>query len=242
MIRLSRSKAELSTEGPPADGKIRLSGVNRRYRGRGTVTVTALADVDLEIESGEVVAVVGPSGSGKSSLLHLIGGMDRPDAGEVLVGGQRIDRMSSRDLAIFRREVGFVFQRFHLLPALSVTDNVLAPLVPRRVEFDRRARATELLQAVGMHERGDALPSQLSGGQQQRVAIARALIASPRLVLADEPTGSLDSTTGRAVMDLMLRLTRGSGRTLVVATHNLEIAGMCDRAVHMRDGCVATDN
>jgi putative ABC transport system ATP-binding protein len=222
----------------PAGVSIAMRAVGRHYSSRGSATVTALDGVALEIAAGEAVALVGPSGSGKSTLLHVMGGMDRPDRGEVHVGGRRIDQLTTHDLALFRRTVGFVFQRFHLMPALTVADNVLAPLLPRRVDFDRRERARELLDAVGMAGRADALPSELSGGQQQRVAIARALIASPSLLLADEPTGSLDTATGQAVMELMLRLVRSAGRTLVLATHNMDVAAMCQRTVYVRDGQV----
>jgi ABC-type lipoprotein export system ATPase subunit len=215
-----------------------MRAVGRHYSSRGSAAVTALDGVELEIAAGEAVALVGPSGSGKSTLLHVMGGMDRPDRGEVHVGGRRIDQLTTHDLALFRRTVGFVFQRFHLMPALTVEDNVLAPLLPRRVDFDRRERALELLDAVGMAGRASALPSELSGGQQQRVAIARALIASPSLLLADEPTGSLDTATGQAVMELMLCLARSAGRTLVLATHNMDVAAMCQRTVYVRDGQV----
>lgn len=215
---------------------VSLRGVSRQYSSRGTAVVTALDRVDVDVSAGEVIAVVGPSGSGKSTLLHLMGGMDRPDRGEVHVGDVRINRMKASDLAVYRRQVGFVFQRFHLMPALTVVDNVLAPLLPRSVAFDRRRRAMTLLDAVGMSERAAALPSELSGGQQQRVAIARALISRPALLLADEPTGSLDSVTGIAVMQLMLHLARSEGLTLVLATHNMDVAAMCERVLHVKDG------
>lgn len=225
--------------GPATGVAVSLRGVSRHYSSRGTAVVTALHDVAVDVSAGEAVAIVGPSGSGKSTLLHLMGGMDRPDGGEVHVGGVRIDRMKAGALAGYRRQVGFVFQRFHLMPALTVVDNVLAPLLPRSVAFDRRQRAMTLLDAVGMADRAAALPSELSGGQQQRVAIARALISRPALLLADEPTGSLDSVTGIAVMDLMLDLARSDGLTLVLATHNMDVAAMCDRVLHVKDGRLA---
>jgi putative ABC transport system ATP-binding protein len=171
-------------------------------------------------------------------VLHLLGGMDRPDDGTVEADGTAL---TSRQLDAHRRRVGFVFQRFHLLPALTVLDNVLAPVLPRRVDFDRRERATELLEAVGLADRADALPSELSGGQQQRVAISRALINRPGLLLADEPTGSLDSATGREIIDLLLSLRERYGMTMLVATHDPEVAANCDRIVRLHDGRIAGD-
>lgn len=213
---------------------VRLRGVTRRYPG-----LTALDAVDLHIESGAAVALTGPSGSGKSTVLHLLGGMDRPDEGTVAVDGEEL---TARRLDVHRRRVGFVFQRFHLLPALTVLDNVLAPVLPRRVDFDRRSRARELLDAVGLLDRADALPSELSGGQQQRVAISRALINRPGLLLADEPTGSLDSGTGREIIDLLLSLREQYGMTMLVATHDAEVAADCDRIVRLHDGRIVADD
>ncbi|MEU5593005.1 ABC transporter ATP-binding protein [Streptomyces sp. NPDC020298] len=207
--------------------------MSRRYTG-----VTALDAVDLEIEDGSAVALTGPSGSGKSTVLHLLGGMDRPDEGTVVVEGKEL---TARQLDAHRRRVGFVFQRFHLLPALTVLDNVLAPVLPRRVDFDRRARAGELLEAVGLAERANALPSELSGGQQQRVAICRALINRPGLLLADEPTGNLDSATGREIIDLLLSLRERYGMTMLVATHDAEVAANCDRIIRLGDGRIVAD-
>ncbi|MET8169367.1 ABC transporter ATP-binding protein [Streptomyces sp. NPDC005329] len=207
--------------------------MTRRYPG-----LVALDSVDLEIDDGEAVAITGPSGSGKSTVLHLIGGMDRPDEGTVEVDGQEL---APRRLDAHRRRTGFVFQRFHLLPALTVLDNVLAPVLPRRVDFDRRARAMELLEAVGLASRADALPSELSGGQQQRVAISRALIGRPGLLLADEPTGNLDSATGREIVDLLFSLRERYGMTLLLSTHDPEVAVSCDRIVRLRDGRVVAD-
>lgn len=212
---------------------VRLTGVTRRYPG-----LVALDAVDLNIDDGEAVAVTGPSGSGKSTVLHLIGGMDRPDEGTVEVDGEEL---IPRRLDAHRRRIGFVFQRFHLLPALTVLDNVLAPVLPRRVDFDRRARGMELLEAVGLAARADALPSELSGGQQQRVAVSRALINRPGLLLADEPTGNLDSATGREIIDLLLSLRERYGMTLLLTTHDPEVAVSCDRIVRLRDGRVVAD-
>ncbi|MFJ9907488.1 ABC transporter ATP-binding protein [Streptomyces sp. NPDC101152] len=208
--------------------------MTRRY-----AELVALDAVDLRIESGAAVALTGPSGSGKSTVLHLLGGMDRPTEGTVDVDGEEL---TARRLDAHRRSVGFVFQRFHLLPALTVLDNVLAPVLPRRVDFDRQERATELLEAVGLAERANALPSELSGGQQQRVAIARALINRPGLLLADEPTGNLDSTTGREIVELLLSLRERYGTTMLVATHDVEVAANCDRIVRLLDGRIVADD
>ncbi|MDX2702023.1 ABC transporter ATP-binding protein [Streptomyces sp. PA03-6a] len=212
---------------------VTLRDVSRRHPG-----VVALDGVDLEIGDGESVALTGPSGAGKSTVLHLVGGMDLPDSGTVEVDGTAL---TPGGLDAHRRRIGFVFQRFHLLPALTVLDNVLAPVLPRRVDFDRRARAMELLEAVGLAQRAGALPSELSGGQQQRVAVARALINRPGLLLADEPTGNLDSATGREIIDLLLSLTEQYGMTLLVATHDVEVAASCDRIVRLRDGRIVAD-
>jgi putative ABC transport system ATP-binding protein len=220
---------------------VRLSGVARRYRVDDEQAITALDGVDLGVERGSVVALWGPSGSGKSTLLQLVGGLDRPDAGDIRVDGRALGELSRKQLAVYRRGVGFVFQRYNLLPALTVLDNVLAPVLPYRVAFDKPARARELLASVGLAGREDALPSRLSGGQQQRVAIARALINRPPLVLADEPTGNLDSRTGAEIIDLLLALRARSGVTVVVATHDPRVAGRCDRVVGLSDGRVVAD-
>ncbi|MFE1752552.1 ABC transporter ATP-binding protein [Streptomyces anandii] len=210
-----------------------LRGVSRRYPG-----LTALDGVDLEIAAGEVVMLTGPSGAGKSTVLHVTGGMDQPDEGHVEIDGKKL---APRKLDDHRRRVGFVFQRFHLLPALTVLDNVLAPVLPRRVDFDRRERGMELLEAVGLAGRSDALPSQLSGGQQQRVAVARALINRPGLLLADEPTGNLDSVIGREIIDLLMSLRERYGMTMLIATHDVEVAANGDRVVRLQDGRITSD-
>jgi ABC-type lipoprotein export system ATPase subunit len=212
---------------------VSLRGASRGYPG-----LTALDAVDLEIADGSAVALTGPSGAGKSTVLHLLGGMDTPTAGTVEIDGKAL---TARDLDTHRRRVGFVFQRFHLLPALTVLDNVLAPVLPRRVDYDRRARATEVLEAVGLAARAQALPAELSGGQQQRVAIARALVGRPRLLLADEPTGNLDSVIGREIVELLLSLRTQYGTTLVLATHDAEVAASCDRVLRLQDGRITAD-
>ena len=216
---------------------VRLEQIGKRYG-----SLTAADRVDLEIEAGSVVAVVGASGSGKSTLLHLIGAMDRPDTGTITVDGEEITTLDRRRLAAYRRTVGFVFQRFHLLPALSVLDNVLSPLLVRRTGFDRAARAHEVLESVGLGDRTGDLPSQLSGGEQQRVAIARALVGRPRLLLADEPTGNLDTRTGAEVIDLLLDVRERAGTTVLLVTHDPRIAARCDRLVRIADGAVTDDD
>jgi putative ABC transport system ATP-binding protein len=222
-------------------GDIRLSGVTRRFVVDAEQAITALDDVSLEIEPGAAVALAGPSGSGKSTLLHVIGALERPDAGTVIVAGRELGSLSRRELAAHRRGVGFVFQRFNLLPALTVIDNVMAPVLPYRVAVDKQARAQELLAAVGLQGRETSLPSRLSGGQQQRVAIARALINRPPIVLADEPTGNLDSRTGAGIVDLLLGLREQHGMTVVLASHDSAIAARCDRIVQLLDGRVVDD-
>jgi putative ABC transport system ATP-binding protein len=225
----------------PGQGSIALEGVTRRFRIDAERAITALSGVDLEIEQGAAVALSGPSGSGKSTLLHLIGALERPDEGTVTVGGSELGGLSRRELAAHRRRVGFVFQRFNLLPALTVVDNVMAPVLPYRVDFDKEARARELLAAVGLEGRETSLPSRLSGGQQQRVAIARALINRPPVVLADEPTGNLDSRIGAGIVDLLLSLRADHGITIVLATHDSQVAARCDRVVRLLDGRVTDD-
>ncbi|WP_433212553.1 ABC transporter ATP-binding protein [Microtetraspora malaysiensis] len=213
---------------------ITLRGVSRLYG-----SAKALDDVSLEFAAGGATALMGQSGAGKSTLLHLIGGMDLPDSGEILIEDRPLPR---RGLDAHRRRVGFVFQRFHLLPALSVLDNVLAPVLPYRVDFDRKARARELIEAVGLAGRERATPGELSGGQQQRVAIARALITRPPLMLADEPTGNLDTATGQEIVDLLMGLREQYGMTMLIATHNPELAATCDRVLRLRDGRVVGDD
>ena len=198
--------------------------------------LAAVDGVSLEIEPGTAVSLTGPSGSGKSTLLHLIGAIERLDSGSVVVAGQDIGKLSRKELAGYRRTIGFVFQRFHLLPAMTALDNVTAPVMPFRTNFDKQQRALELLKVVGLEDRAGALPSQMSGGQQQRVAIARALINDPHLILADEPTGNLDSRNGTAIVDLLLAMRDERGATVIIASHDPGIAERCEIAVHLRDG------
>jgi putative ABC transport system ATP-binding protein len=168
--------------------------------------------------------------------------MDRPDGGEIEVASVRVDTLTGRRLNAYRRETGFVFQAFHLLPALSALDNVLAPVLPRSAGPTRPERARELLTAVGLAGREQSVPGELSGGEQQRVAIARALIAGPRVLLADEPTGNLDSSTGSGIVDLLLRLRQTLHMTMIIATHNVEVAASCDRVIRLHDGRVVSDD
>jgi len=208
----------------------------------GRAVVQALRGVSMDVEEGEFLAVVGPSGSGKSTLLHLIGGLDRPTKGTVRVAGVEVSSLrSDRELSRYRNEyVGFVFQFFHLIPRLTAVENVELPLVARGVDpRERRRRALEALKLVGLEHRAWHRPTELSGGEQQRVAIARALVAEPRLLLADEPTGNLDSANARLIMELFRKLVDGLGVTIVMATHNLELLRYCDRVVRLVDGRVA---
>ncbi len=231
----------MSTDAATSAARIELRDVTRRYRVDETQAITALDGVSLSVASGSAVAILGPSGSGKSTLLHVIGGLERPDAGSVNVGDRELSSLSGRELAAHRRRVGFVFQQFNLLPALTAADNVLAPVLPFRVDFDAGARARRLLDAVGLAGRENSLPSRLSGGQQQRVAIARALVWEPAVILADEPTGNLDSRTGGEIIELILSLRDRRGTTVLIATHDPEVAGRCDRLVQLADGRVVGD-
>jgi ABC-type lipoprotein export system ATPase subunit len=214
---------------------IALRGVTKLYR-KGQETVRALDGIDLEVAEKGMVAVVGASGSGKSSLLHVIGAMDRPSAGEVRVAGQDLNGVPDAALMRFRRQtVGFVFQAFNLIPNLTAVENVMLPMEFNGVAApERRARARELLGRVGLGKRLDHRPDELSGGEQQRVAIARALANDPPLVLADEPTGNLDSKTGQLIYELLKDIARD--RTVVVVTHAEALAQMADTVVHIKDG------
>jgi len=214
---------------------LELRGLTRRLMSGGK-PITIVDGVDLTVVRGEFVAVLGPSGSGKSTLLALMAGLDRPSDGEVRFDGRRIDRLSEDELALLRRhEIGFVFQSFHLLANLTARENVLLPMELMDLG-DAPARTEELLRAVGLDQRGHHYPSQLSGGEQQRVALARAFACRPPLLLADEPTGNLDSATGERVLAILQRLHRESGTTLVLVTHDPAVAALASRRVHLRDG------
>ncbi len=225
----------------PAEVFVRARGLSKEY-GSGAGLIRAVDHVDLEISRGEALAVRGPSGCGKSTLLHLLGGLDRPTAGETWLNGRRIDRLSERALAgLRRREIGFVFQAFHLMDELSAQENVELPaLLAGRSPAEARRRAALLLERVGLAERAGHLPSALSGGERQRTAIARALVNEPSIVLADEPTGNLDSAATLEVLRLFEAL-HEDGLTLVVVTHDEQIAARADRLVSMRDGTFVGD-
>lgn len=207
-----------------------------KYYGSGVTEVRALDGVNMSVESGEFVAIVGTSGSGKSTLLHMLGGLDRPTSGSVTVDGQKLFDLSDEALTIFRRrKIGFVFQAYNLVPVLSVYENIVLPL-----QLDGRSVDTafldDVVQALGLGEKLSSLPNQLSGGQQQRVAIARALAAKPAIILADEPTGNLDSKTSQDVLGLIKVTSQKYAQTTVMITHNEEIAQMADRIVRIEDG------
>lgn len=225
---------------PPPPGPVLEAESLRKVYARAGSPITAVGGVSLTLESGEFVAVVGPSGCGKSTLLHLCGGMDRPTSGRLTIGGDAIDRLGDDRLTdLRRRRIGFVFQFFNLLPTLTALENISLPLllagVPARTAAER---ATALGERVGLKERLDQRPRRLSGGEAQRVAIARAVIHSPMLVVADEPTGNLDTATGREVLDLLVALNRERGLTLLMATHAAEVAQAAHRVLYMRDGAI----
>ncbi len=219
---------------------LELVGLTKTLQSGGQ-PLTILDNVTLSVSEGDFVAVLGPSGSGKSTLLGLMAGLDRPSAGEVFFEGRPIHALSEDALAILRRDkIGFVFQSFQLLGHMTARENVLLPLELRRVS-NRKARANELLEAVGLGARGHHYPAQLSGGEQQRVALARAFATQPRLLLADEPTGNLDSATGSAVLEVLLDLQRKDGATLIMVTHDPSLAERADRSIYLRDGRVDRD-
>lgn len=209
------------------------------YSGNGIAT-PALRGISLKIQRGEFVAIVGPSGSGKSTLLNMIGALDRPTSGRILIDGTDISQLSDSELAKLRNEkLGFVFQAYNLIPRMSVLDNVQLPLLARGAgREERTSKSLEVLDQVGLGDKARRRPSQLSGGEQQRVAIARALVTNPPILLADEPTGNLDTKTSRALTDLFTQLNRQYGQTVIVITHNLEVASESGRIISIRDGLV----
>jgi len=217
----------------------KLSHVHRRY-GAGPAVTEVLKGVTLAIEAGQFLAIMGPSGSGKSTLLHILGCLDRPTSGTVTIDGVDVSHLDDATLSSIRnRRIGFVFQAFHLIPRLSVLDNIAVPLLYARVlESEARARALEAARAVGLAHRGHHVPAELSGGECQRVAIARALINDPALILADEPTGNLDSATGGEVLEV-LRGLHARGKAIVSVTHNQQVAAHAERIIVLEDGRIA---
>ncbi len=222
------------------DAALQTRDLTKVY-GEGETAVRALDGVSLGVERGDMVAIMGPSGSGKSTLLHLLGALDTPTSGEILLAGRRYDGLGEGELTRLRRErIGFVFQFFNLLPALSAEENVLLPaLIAGRRDDAIRERAGELLGRVGLTDRAQHLPPELSGGEQQRVSIARALLTEPEIVLADEPTGNLDTRSSTGVLDLLRELNEAEGQTLVIVTHDPAAASTARRVVFLRDGKVA---
>ena len=217
--------------------EVLISGRNlRRHYPRGSETVRALDGVDIDVRAGESVCILGPSGSGKTTLVNLLSALDAPTAGELTIGGKRVDGLAEHELVDIRRGLlGYVFQQFHLIPTLTVAENVALPLL----FLGRKAEPAEIarvLDAVGLADRARHLPKELSGGQMQRVAIGRALAVKPRVLIADEPTGNLDSHTGEAIFDLFQKTVREDGVALVLTTHNLALAARCDRTLTLADG------
>lgn len=217
---------------------IELKAITKRFT-LGEEIVTAVNHADLVVEDGEFVAVVGPSGSGKSTLMNLIGLLDKADEGTYLLDGMDVTQLSEDEQAVIRNEkIGFVFQSFFLLPRLDAVENVMVPLLYRGIdENEARKRACAMLEQMGLGERKNHLPHQLSGGQQQRVAIARALVGEPELILADEPTGALDSASGKQIMSLFTKM-NASGQTIIMITHDEKISGQAQRQVDIIDGCL----
>ena len=222
-------------KGDAMDNIVELKGVTKIY-GEKENQVLALHNVDLEIERGSMVSIVGASGSGKSTLLNIVGGVDTPSDGTVIVDGKEITKYNDDELSIFRRrKVGFIFQAYHLIPVLTVEENIKMPVLLDHRKPDKEY-IDHIINLLGLSDRRRHLPNQLSGGQQQRVAIARALANSPSLVLADEPTGALDSRNGQEVMDLLMKSVQTIGQTLVIITHNMNLAREADRIIKIKDG------
>jgi putative ABC transport system ATP-binding protein len=224
-----------------AGAAIELSSVCKSFGLGGGQRVRAADEISLTIPAGAFVALSGASGSGKSTLLHMIGAIERPDSGTITCGGTEVTGLRRGALAAYRRTVGFVFQRYHLLPALTALDNVIAPVLPYKTPFDKKERARSLLASVGLAGREQSLPARMSGGEQQRVAIARSLINTPAVLLADEPTGNLDSASAAGILALLTELRAEHPMTVVLATHDPQVAAQAERLVRLRDGAVADD-
>ena len=232
----------ITPSSPSAPPIVQVRGLRKDFQ-LGDQWVHALKGVDLDIPTGQFIAIMGPSGSGKSTLLYMLGGLDHVSEGEIAVAGNPLASMNGEELAMFRREtIGFIFQAFHLVPTLTALENVALPGVFAGADRDvREERALRILTALGMEERIDHRPNQLSGGQQQRVAIARALFNDPPIIMADEPTGALDSKTGKTVMNMLRFLCRQQGKTIIVVTHDLNVAGYADRMISLHDGNIIED-
>lgn len=230
-----------STRGINLKNTIECKKIEKLFKGDGIETY-ALKNVNLEISEGEFVSIIGPSGSGKSTLLSIIGTLDVPSRGEMLYEDQPISKLNNREMADFRFEnIGFIFQQFHLIPTLTALENIMAPLFGRKVTYDKKQRAHQLLEMVGLKDKANSLPSQLSGGQQQRVAIARALVHEPKWLLADEPTGNLDTETGEIIFQLLHSLNEEKGCGVLFVTHDPELANRANRKIEMRDGVIIAD-
>ena len=219
---------------------LRVENLSKVY-GKGTTQVTALDNISFKVEKGEFVAIVGASGSGKSTLLHLIGGVDRPTSGKVFIDGKDIDKFSDDELAIFRRrQVGIIYQFYNLIPILNVEENITLPLNLDNREIDKK-RLDKLINLLGLNNRRTHLPNQLSGGQQQRTAIGRAMITNPAIILADEPTGNLDSKSSDEIVELLKKSNRDYNQTIIMITHDMEIAKFADRIIKIEDGKIVKE-
>ena len=220
---------------------LEVKNLNKVY-GKGDLKVKALNNINLKVNKGEFVAIVGPSGSGKSTLLHMIGGVDRPTSGNVIIGGKVINTLKEKELAILRRrEIGFIFQAYNLIPVLTAEENIKTPVLldGKKVDEDY---FNKLMKILGLEDRKDHLPSQLSGGQQQRVAIGRALINNPSIILADEPTGNLDSKSSKEIITLLKESIKEFNQTLILITHDNNIALMADRVIRIEDGEITSND
>lgn len=219
---------------------LKIEHLKKTY-GSGENAVHAVDDISFSVEKGEFLAIIGPSGSGKSTLLHILGGVDRPTEGKVFMNGEDVYAKNEEELAIFRRrQVGLIYQFYNLIPVLNVEENITLPILMDGRKPDE-ARLSDLIRTLGLEERRNNLPNQLSGGQQQRVSIGRALMTSPAVMLADEPTGNLDSRTGKEIMELLKEANRAFGQTLIVITHDESIARQADRVIAIEDGRITRD-
>lgn len=218
---------------------IRLEKVSKSYKIDEETTFYSLKEATLDVKENEFISIIGPSGSGKSTLMHLIGLLDKPSSGEIIIQNKKISNLSDDQISSLRNEfVGFVFQQFNLIPKLTVFENILLPTIyaRKKLNYDPVEKAVKLLEKFGLNSKKDSYPNKISGGQQQRVAILRALIMEPKLILADEPTGNLDSKTGKEIMDLLRELNEKEGMTIAVVTHEADIAKYGKRIVNVRDG------